>query len=229
MSDLKKITELFYTNFLDESYDFNGIILKPDYKEGKIFWTMENPNDLSYAKYIIYDFVEGLLEEFSKYVSLTSQEYNEVLFSHILNFKNLKVSKGKLYLCKSDIKKIYDAIKKIKLINFHNAIIFDVSIFDFDVDNFYSEEISFSFKTKIKDAKKLTGYNEYTSTESTEEISELLSIVLFDNDYSDFSYNLFENVSRVLMINPLVFDVEYTYFTFTIDPYDVDGNDIYLN
>ena len=66
----EKIIKIYYETFLEEEYDFNGIILTPhlNREEDRIDWEVDNPQKVSVSKSRILDYVHDLFYDFCMYV-----------------------------------------------------------------------------------------------------------------------------------------------------------------
>jgi len=117
--------------------NFHGLILKPKYNGKSIIFDVDNPNDLSYSRPAIENYIDNL---FNKFIRLFKQSRYalQVRLEDIL-----KVNTGRYYLNKKD----YDTIKE-KILNVKNfrvslngfALLGDVkfgdsNIFWIDVNN----------------------------------------------------------------------------------------------
>ncbi len=133
--------------------NFHGLILKPKYNGKSIIFDVDNPNDLSYSRPAIENYIDNL---FNKFIRLFKQSRYalQVRLEDIL-----KVNTGRYYLNKKD----YDTIKE-KILNVKNfrvslngfALLGDVkfgdsNIFWIDVNNGY--ELNLTIETKLTNFK----------------------------------------------------------------------------
>jgi hypothetical protein len=122
--------------------NFHGLILKPKYNGKSIIFDVDNPNDLSYSRPAIENYIDNL---FNKFIRL----FKQTRFTLQVRAEDiLKVNTGRYYLNKKD----YDTIKE-KILNVKN---FRVSLNGFDlfwidVNNGY--ELNLTIETKLTNFK----------------------------------------------------------------------------
>ncbi len=133
--------------------NFHGLILKPKYNGKSIIFDVDNPNDLSYSRPAIENYIDNL---FNKFIRL----FKQTRFTLQVRAEDiLKVNTGRYYLNKKD----YDTIKE-KILNVKNfrvslngfALLGDVkfgdsNIFWIDVNNGY--ELNLTIETKLTNFK----------------------------------------------------------------------------
>jgi hypothetical protein len=132
--------------------NFHGLILKPKYNGKSIIFDVDNPNDLSYSRSAIENYIDNL---FNKFIRL----FKQTRFTLQVRAEDiLKVNTGRYYLNKKD----YDTIKE-KILNVKNfrvslngfALLGDVkfgdsNIFWIDVGGY---EINLTIDTKLTNFK----------------------------------------------------------------------------
>lgn len=222
MDEQKKIIDAFYNAYLEDSYDFHGIKIKPIKVDDRIFYQCKNPNDLSVSKSRIIDFAVDLFWDFSKFVG-----GSEVYYKYNNRCSEIETDiefTGKVYLNDSDTSKILSELKKIKQINFKN-IILDIEIFDFEFDNSYGEDFYMGFNTNI-----LGGYVSGEKIKTKDSLVDVISSVFYDDDFRDSEFDLFQSINRIVAHNPLLFNINETYLTHSITPYNkMTGELIHIN
>ncbi len=133
--------------------NFHGLILKPKYNGKSIIFDVDNPNDLSYSRPAIENYIDKL---FNKFIRL----FKQTRFTLQVRAEDiLKVNTGRYYLNKKD----YDTIKE-KILNVKNFRVslngFDLlgdvkfgdsNIFRIDVDSGY--ELNLTIETKLTNFK----------------------------------------------------------------------------
>jgi hypothetical protein len=173
--------------------NFHGLILKPKYNGKSIIFDVDNPNDLSYSRPAIENYIDNL---FNKFIRLFKQSrYTlQVRLEDIL-----KVNTGRYYLNKKD----YDTIKE-KILNVKNfrvslngfALLGDVkfgdsNIFWIDVDSGY--EINLNIETKLTNFK--VDYKNNVRDIDKTELDEILNDVSNGEIYVDYLRDeLFDDV-----------------------------------
>jgi hypothetical protein len=118
----------------NKTFDFNGILLTPiiDDAEDFIRWEMKNPNEVSYTRFAINNFIDNELYKFSK---VTASEFYDRLYRK----QSVKVPR-KLYINDEDYDKFLNLVQRVETYNYQdvkaNMYVFDMG-FDSDSDSFY--------------------------------------------------------------------------------------------
>ena len=116
----EKLAEMFYSRLTKKGdLEFHGLIIKPVYNENVIFFDIENPNDVSYSKHVIENYVDKL---FNKFLKLFGLNRFKIMFS---TDKYLVVNAEKVYLNKKDSQHIKKLITNVKR--------FKIELYDFDL------------------------------------------------------------------------------------------------
>ena len=116
----EKLAEMFYSRLTKKgNLEFHGLIIKPFYNENVIFFDIENPNDVSYSKHVIENYVDKL---FNKFLKLFGLNRFQIMFS---TDKYLVVNAEKVYLNKKDSQHIKKLITNVKR--------FKIELYDFDL------------------------------------------------------------------------------------------------
>ena len=109
----EKLVEMFYSRLTKKGdLELHGLIIKPVYNENVLFFDIENPNDVSYSKHVIENYVDKL---FNKFLKLFGLNRFKIRFP---NDKYLVVNGEKVYLNKKDsqhIKKLITNVKRFKI------------------------------------------------------------------------------------------------------------------
>ena len=67
----EKLVEMFYSRLTKKGdLELHGLIIKPVYNENVLFFDIENPNDVSYSKHVIENYVDKLFNKFLKLFGL---------------------------------------------------------------------------------------------------------------------------------------------------------------
>ena len=141
----EKLVEMFYSRLTKKGdLELHGLIIKPVYNENVLFFDIENPNDVSYSKHVIENYVDKL---FNKFLKLFGLNKFKIMFP---NDKYLVVNADKVYLNKKDsqhIKKLITNVKtfKIKLNDF--VLIGDIWYWS---DVFYISEYRYSIELNVE-------------------------------------------------------------------------------
>ena len=118
----------------NKTFDFNGILLTPiiDDAEDFIHWEMKNPNEVSYTRFAINNFIDNELYKFSK---VTASEFYDRLYRK----QSVKVPR-KSYINDEDYDKFLNLVQRVETYNYQdvkaNMYVFDMG-FDSDSDGFY--------------------------------------------------------------------------------------------
>jgi cytochrome c biogenesis protein ResB len=133
-----KLINYYYSYLTDISnnkpFNFNGLFLKPRITDTKDFihWDMQNPNDVSYTRFAINNFIDNELYKFSK---VTASEFYDRLYRK----QSVKVPR-KLYINDEDYDKFLNLVQRVETYNYQdvkaNMYVFDMG-FDSDSDSFY--------------------------------------------------------------------------------------------
>jgi len=173
--------------------NFHGLILKPKYNGKSIIFDVDNPNDLSYSRPAIENYIDKL---FNKFIRL----FKQTRFTLQVRAEDiLKVNTGRYYLNKKD----YDTIKE-KILNVKNFRVslngFDLlgdvkfgdsNIFWIDVDSGY--EINLTIKVKLTNFK--VDYKNNVRDIDETELGEILNIESNGLKYVDYLRDeLFDDV-----------------------------------
>lgn len=229
----ENIIKIYYETFLEEQYDFNGIILTPyiNREEDRIDWEVDNPQKLSVSKSRISDYVHDLFFDFCKYVGSGPKGqrsiYNYLQRSATNLHPTFNFPKGDVFLNQRDKIKLLLILNNIKQIVYTirggRKYIFDIEIYDFSFDNSYADDFYCGFKVKF-----LSGTRQgWDITDG--EMKECISDVFRDDSFIDYKDNLMSPFWEPIVNNPLLFDLSATYYTNDFLPYDKNGNKIVID
>lgn len=229
----EKIIKIYFETFLEDEYDFNGIILTPFYNKNKdeIVWDVSNPQKLSVSKSIITEYVHDLFYDFCMYVSSGPKGQRatyDALHKKVTNLSpTFNFPKGNVFLNQKDRLNILSSLDKIDQINSKvrggNHYIFDIEIEDYQVDNTYGEDFYCAF-----DVIFLSGTKNGEKIKDSE-MKECIGDVFKEDDFIDYQNNLMNEFWRHIVYNPLLFDNTLTYYTNDFITYDKNGKRIFIN
>jgi len=229
----EKIIKIYYENFLEDEYDFNGIILTPylNREEDRIDWEVENPQKVSLSKSIILDFVHDLFYDFCLYVASGKNGQREMYGSLHKKATNLSLTfdfpKGNVFFNQKDKSKLSASLEKINQINFKvrggNHYIFDIEIEGYEVDNTFGEDFYCAF-----DVIFLSGTKNGKEIKDSE-IKECIGNVFRDDEFIDYQHILMKDFWVPIVYNPLLFDNALTYYTNDFIPYDKNRKRIVID
>ena len=223
----ENIIKIYYETFLEEEYDFNGIILTPhlNREEDRIDWEVDNPQKLSVSKSIIIDYVHDLFFDFCKYIG-SGPKGQRAIYDYLQRAAtNLSPTftfpRGNVFLNQKDKIKLLLILTSIKQIVYTikggNKYIFGIEIDDFSLDNTYAEDFYCGFKVKF-----LSGTKNGEEIKDSE-IKESIGDVFREDDFFDYQNNLMLPFWEPIVNNPLLFNLRVTYYSNDFIPYDKDG------
>lgn len=209
----KNPIKYYFLNFLDQKkININGIYLHPLFLDDYIEWTVENPNDYSYNKWVIKD---ELQNEFKFFCNITNVDFERY------RYKSSVVSEipNNCYISENDKTAMNEAGKRIKKIRFEGIV--NTYEFDFNYERFslYSSnsEIDFDvygYITNLKIIENQSGYKwEPNPKTFLSEMSE--------DDYDlwrDEQYNILSPMINIFRGNRRFYDEELDYLDLTIIP-----------
>jgi len=229
----ENIIKIYYETFLEEEYDFNGIILTPhlNREEDRIDWEVDNPQKVSVSKSRIIDYVHDLFFDFCKYIGSGPKGQRAIYdylqrkatnIASIFTFPN-----GNVFLNQKDKIKLLLILNNIKQIVFTitggNKYIFEIKIYDFSLDNSFSEDFYCGFKVKFLSGTK----NGEKIMDS--EMSECIGDVFREDDFIYYQDNLMSPFWEPIVNNPLLFELRETYYSNDFLSYDKNGNKIVID
>ena len=226
----ENIIKIYYETFLEDEYDFNGIILTPhlNREEDRIDWEVDNPQKVSVSKSRIIDYVHDLFYDFCKYVG-SGPKGQRAIYDYLQRpatnlHPTFTFPKGNVFLNQKDKIKLLLILTSIKQIVYTikggNKYIFGIEIDDFSLDNTYAEDFYCGFKVKF-----LSG------TKNGEEIndsdmSECIGDVFIEDDFVFYQDNLMLPFWEPIVNNPLLFELRETYYTNDFIAYNKNGKKI---
>ena len=226
----EKIIKIYYETFLEEEYDFNGIILTPhlNREEDRIDWEVDNPQKVSVSKSRIIDYVHDLFFEFCKYVG-SGPKGQRAIYDYLQRpatnlHPTFTFPKGNVFLNQKDRIKFLLILNNIKQIVFTirggNNYIFDIDIENFGLDNSFTEDFYCAFDVKFLSGTK----NGEKIIDS--EMSECIADVFSEDRFIDYQDSLMSPFWEPIVNNPLLFELRETYYSNDFIPYDKNGNKI---
>jgi hypothetical protein len=142
-SELNKIVKICYNQFLEKTYDFHGLLLRPVLYDGRngyeIFWEVENKNNLSCSETTVTDFVHDLISEFSKFVSNRENNVYRDYWKRLCKISTDIFPKGNVYINDSDREEFIKSLTKITEINYR-GVRCDIDFYNVSFDNTSGED-----------------------------------------------------------------------------------------
>lgn len=229
----ENIIKIYYETFLEEEYDFNGIILTPhlNREDGRIDWEVDNPQKVSVSKSRIIDYVHDLFFDFCKYVG-SGPKGQRAIYDYLQRSATNVVSTftfpgGNVFLNQKDKIKLLLILTGIKQIVYTkregNKYIFNIEIYDFSFDNSFSDDFYCAFKVKF-----LSGTKNGEEIKDSE-MKECIGDVFREDDFLNYQDNLMSPFWEPIVNNPLLFDFKITYYTNDFLAYDEKGYRIIID
>jgi len=196
----------YYYNYLNEQpIEFKGIYLVPKWKNERIEWEVENPNDYSYGKELLNDV---LRDEFESFCKLSNTDFHK--YHH--NSSWMKNIPNGCYISKKDRKDIDRHGKQIQKIKFTGDDSRYVFNFDYErtsITCFYSEiEIYVYGNIPNLIQTNLNGGGTYP-VNPRHFISDMTDI---DYDmWKEELFNILKDIYFVLTQNPRIYDNRMDY------------------
>ena len=196
----------YYYNYLNrEPIEYKGIYLVPKWKNERIEWEVENPNDYSYGKALINDV---LYEEFESFCKLSNTDFHK--YRH--NSSWMENIPNGCYISKKDRKDIDrhgKQIQKIKFTGEDNRYMFNFDYERTSITCFYSEIEIYVYGNIINLIKtNLNGGGTYP-VNPRHFISDMT-----DSDYDLWKeelFNILKDIYFVLTQNPRIYDDSMDY------------------
>ena len=213
---------LYFHKFLKPSYDFHGLILRPNFlpKEGLIRWSIENSQDKSYSMEPLISFTEEL---FLTFCNLLGGGFMSSFYRDNRRYAcSFEQSDKYYYLNKSDDKKILNSIKQITKIDYKEEFYSDVECTYVNI--YPAEDFTVTIGMKL-----LNPHNKQHSKLINTGLKDAILDLVEDSDfYTEYEYNLFSPALDIIRDLPLLFDNEWMFFTPYIDFKDKNNKKIKL-
>ena len=213
---------LYFHKFLKPSYDFHGLILRPNFlpKEGLIRWSIENSQDKSYSMETLIAFTEEL---FLTFCNLLGGGFMSSFYRDNRRYAcSFEQSDKYYYLNKSDDKKILNSIKQITKIDYKEEFYSDVECTYVNI--YPAEDFTVTIGMKL-----LNPHNKQHSKLINTGLKDAILDLVEDSDfYTEYEYNLFSPALDIIRDLPLLFDNEWMFFTPYIDFKDKNNKKIKL-
>ena len=213
---------LYFHKFLKPSYDFHGLILRPNFlpKEGLIRWSIENSQDKSYSMETLIAFTEEL---FITFCNLIGGGFMSSFYRDNRRYAcSFEQSDKYYYLNKSDDKKILNSIKQITKSDYKEEFYSDVECTYVNI--YPAEDFTVTIGMKL-----LNPHNKQHSKLINTGLKDAILDLVEDSDfYTEYEYNLFSPALDIIRDLPLLFDNEWMFFTPYIDFKDKNNKKIKL-
>lgn len=224
----KRLIELYVNKYIKGKLNFHGIFLIPTINEENnivtISWEMENPNNISYTRFAVKNFIEGSLEEFFSVIGYTvDAPMGNRRGLIITRYIKLGDSIDELYISSEMERTLEDKLRKEVMIGFGNYQI-KAKGFDYDVIC-YHEELTLDVSMMILEMfnKKLN------KVLDEEEIKEFLENVFQNGDESDLYDILTWHISNILYLSPTIFEQDEMYIRDLVSFFDENKDIIEFN
>ena len=211
-SELNKIVKLCYNQFLEKTYDFHGLTLRPVLYDGRngyeIFWEIENKNNLSCSETTVADFVHDLIREFSKFVSTRDNNVYRDYWKRFCKIQTDIFPKGNVYISDSDREELIKSLTNISELNFR-SVHCDIDFYNVNFENSSGEDFFISYDVFLSNMSVAGELVDNFSNEYKEGIHEMM----YHDDFYDYQFDLMLPFTSKIIRNPLLFDNTYMYIT----------------
>jgi hypothetical protein len=211
-SELNKIVKLCYNQFLEKTYDFHGITLRPVLYDGRngyeIFWEIENKNNLSCSETTVTDFVHDLIREFSKFVSTRDNNVYRDYWKRFCKIQTDIFPRGNVYISDSDREELIKSLTNISELNFR-GVHCDIDFYNVNFENSSGEDFYIGYDVVLSNMSVVGELVDDFSDEYKEGIHE----IMYHDDFSDYQFDLMLPFTSKIIRNPLLFDNDYMYIT----------------
>lgn len=215
-----KLVEIYVKKFIKGQIDFDGIILTPridkeNFKEYRIFWSMSNPNDVSYTEFAIRGRIEQTLEEYFELIgdpfAANIHNRRRIVRERYINFED---NIEDIYLSPKLQRNIEDKLVDEVVIKFGN-LQFKVKGFDYYVSA-YHEEISFETSMMVYDVVDTKTNKVLDEKEIADSFNKI-----YENADEQYLYDTVNgHISDLLFRLPTIYDNEESYLRDVASFYD---------
>jgi hypothetical protein len=211
-SELNKIVKICYNQFLEKTYDFHGITLRPVLYDGRngyeIFWEVENKNNLSCSETTVTDFVHDLIMEFSKFVSNRENNVYRDYWKRLCKISTDIFPKNKVYINDSDREELIKSLTKISELTFR-GVHCDIDFYNVNFENSSGEDFYIGYDVVLSNMSVAGELVDNFSDEYKKGIHEMM----YHDDFTDYQFDLMLPFTSKIIRNPLLFDNTYMYIT----------------
>lgn len=223
-----KLLKIYIEKFIKKKLNFHGIFLIPTINEvvdvPRISWKMENPNNISYTRFAVKNFIETSLEEFFSLVGYNVDTQMSTRRAVIRNrYIILDYSIDDVYISPEMERTLEDKIREEVTIGFGNYQIKSKG-FDCHISS-YHEEITLDVSMMILEMfnKKLN------KVLDEEEIKKFLGNVFQNADEQELYDILTWHISSILYNSPTIFDQDEMYMRDLVSFFDENKDIIDFN
>ena len=222
-----KLINLYINSYLPGYLDFEGIKLIPtlNSNDNKIIWTLENPNDLSYSKPAIKDFVYDSFELFNKFVSSkTKFAFNDLWnkFNILMDFSSIDV----YYLSDEMNERLDSSSRQIRRFSLRFTKLgfydFEVEVIGFDFDFRWDDEIILSVEISIDSCYDVQN-KVFLDNEDIRELLDKMNEFDLLYDKTDM---LLAPISDIIWNTPTLCDKSSMYINVSSEYFDMEGETI---
>jgi hypothetical protein len=218
--EINKIIKLCYNQFLEKTYDFHGLRLRPVLYNGRngyeIFWEVENKNNLSCNETVVVDYIHDIINDFSKLISDQTNDIYKNYRKRLCRLQTDIFPRSGMYINGKDRKKLNDVLFNISEINYRSFRC-NIDFMDFTIDSSGGQDVYIAFNCVITNVIYKGEELEDFSDEYVSAICELF----YDDYFLDYQFDLMRPFTREILNNPLLFDNTYMFFTNDFDAKDV--------
>lgn len=223
--EINKIIKLCYAQFLEKSYDFHGLTLRPvlynDKNNYKIFWEVENKKNISCNEIVVADFVHDIIKEFLLLVSNRENNIYRDYWKRLCKLQTDVFPRGGMYINGKYRKKLNDILFNISEIDYKKFRC-DIDFMDFIIDGSGGEDMYIRYNCVMSNVV----YKGEELVDFSDEYETAICELFYDESFQDYQYDLMRPFTREIVNNPILFDNTYMYFTNDFDTKDEYGKSL---
>jgi hypothetical protein len=224
-NEVNKIVKLCYNQFLEKTYDFHGLRLRPVLYDGRngyeIFWEVENKNNLSCNETVVADFIHDIISEFSLLVSSRENNIYRDYWKRLCKTSTDIFPIEGMYINGNDRKKLNDILFNISEIDYESFRC-NIDFMGFTIDGSGGEDIHFNYKCIMTNVV----YKNKEFEDFSDEYKAALCDLYYYDDFQDYQFDLMLPFTREIVINPLLFNNTYMYLTNNFETKDKKGKSL---
>ena len=218
--EINKIIKLCYNQFLEKTYDFHGLRLRPVLYDGRygyeIFWEVENKNNLSCNETVVVDYIHDIINDFSKLISDQTNDIYKNYWKRLCMLQTDIFPRSGMYINGKDRKKLNDVLFNISEIKY-KSFRCNIDFMDFTINGSGGEDVYIAYNCVMT--------NVIYKGEELEDFSDkyvsAICGLFYDDYFLDYQFDLMRPFTREILNNPLLFDNTYMFFTNDFDAKDV--------
>jgi len=226
----EKLIKLYISKYINGLLDFNGIKLIPDMsdtndyldvkKTPKLYWTIENPNDISYSERAVKLFISDSIYDFYKISGINTKDWYDTyreIENNYLRFYDIEpvyISKKLKMEIKQIMRKTHDfELPKFKWVS------------DYEIIDYYIWSDGYDEITIDVSARLFNSINTDTGEKITTEKINGIFDKMYNNDiFIEFCDNLASPISNFIWNIDTICEKDTMYLNSSLTFFDEEGN-----